>query len=80
VRVNIDSVVIATQSQISQSQLASFKSGKVLIFGSEGPGEIRPYEKTSVDGILIIKSDSLSNLNDITKKSLWGALKQMFPG
>jgi hypothetical protein len=79
VRINIDSVVIITRSQVSLSQLTSFNSGKVLVFGSAGLAEVKSYEKTELDGISVIKADNLSALTDSTKKSLWMALKQMFP-
>jgi hypothetical protein len=79
VRINIDAVLIVAQREISAESVATFNSGKVLVFGSRGLDQLRPYEISNVSGVSVIKADALNTLDDAAKKSLWMALKQMFP-
>jgi hypothetical protein len=78
VKLSMDSVLIVTQQNIDWDALAVLKPAKVLIFGSNMPGDIKPYESTKLNNITLIKADDLSMLDDNKKKSLWIALKQMF--
>lgn len=78
VKLNIDSVCIVFKPNVSIADLNLIKPGKVLIFGSSTTEEVKPYEKVLIDGIAVIKADDLSELDDVKKKTLWLALKQMF--
>jgi hypothetical protein len=78
VKINIDSVVVTTQEQVSLNSLMRLKAEKVLVFGGNGLTEIKLYENVNANGMQIIKADALHALTDVTKKSLWMALKQMF--
>jgi hypothetical protein len=76
--INMGSVTIQSQPKVSMEFLKAFNPGKVLIFGSAIDAEIHLYEKTVLNDITIIKADDLSQLDDVKKKNLWVALKQMF--
>jgi hypothetical protein len=78
VRTNIDSVTLVHQPEVSLDSLKTFNASKVLIFGSQMKIEIKPYEKAEFDSVAVVKADDLNLLDDLKKKSLWGALKQMF--
>jgi hypothetical protein len=78
VRINIDSVTIVYQPNVEWEALAVFNPARVLIFGSQLSGDIKPYENVMLNGIAVIKADDLGNFDDTKKKSLWVALKQMF--
>ena len=58
--------------------IASFNAEKVLAFGPAVESSIPLYEATRVDGIDIIATHPLSQLDDARKKSLWLALKKAF--
>ena len=78
VRVSMGSVRIVELKAVSAESLQAFAPEKVLVFGAPVEQAIKPYEKTSLDGMNIIWADDLSQLDDVKKKNLWGALKQMF--
>jgi hypothetical protein len=79
VRVSLDSICITTDSNVDLKKLFLAGTKKVLIFGSNTPQEITPYQVSTVVGMNIIKADDLDALDDSRKKSLWAALKYMFP-
>jgi hypothetical protein len=78
VRINIDSVVIVVQQSVTLEALSVLHPGKVLIFGVPTQPAFKPYENVNVNGIGVINADDLSSLDDLKKKNLWVALKQMF--
>jgi hypothetical protein len=78
VKVNIDSVIIVVQQNVSLEPLLVFNPGKVLNFGVPFQGDTRFYENVVINGINLINADELSKLDDAKKKNLWIALKQMF--
>jgi hypothetical protein len=78
VRTNVDSVTLLHQPEVSLDSLKAFNASKVLIFGSQLSTEIKPYEKAEFGAMAVVKADDLNLLDDLKKKSLWVALKQMF--
>ena len=78
VKLSLASVQIITKKEFTIQELSSFSPTKVLAFGARLQPTSNLYEKTVVDGIPVILADALSALDDIKKKNLWGALKQMF--
>jgi hypothetical protein len=77
VKIDTASVRIVTRKTFSLSDLSPDQANRVLIFGSE-TDQITPYQPTQAQTFTVIKADDLTQLDDARKKSLWGALKQMF--
>jgi DNA polymerase III psi subunit len=78
VKVNIDAVRILHSESITLHELNAADADKVLVFGSKVRESVNDFEHTIINGISLIKADELSRLDDLKKKSLWGALKHMF--
>lgn len=77
VKLNLASVQIITQDTLALTSLDSYNPSKILVFGSASHG-INPYEATQVQGFWLLKADDLQQLDEVKKKSLWNALKNMF--
>lgn len=77
VKLDIASVKVITKAQVSLSGLSPHLSSKILVFGSQLE-EVQPYQNIQAQGFSVIKADDLSGLDDVKKKSLWLALKNMF--
>jgi hypothetical protein len=78
VRVGMGSVTIQSMPTVKIESLKAFGPQKVLIFGASVEGEIKPYERTVLEGVSVIKADDFNQLDEVKKKNLWIALKQMF--
>lgn len=78
VKLSTSSVRILTAARVDPGMIASFNAEKVLAFGPAVESSIPLYEATRVDGIDIIATHPLSQLDDARKKSLWLALKKAF--
>jgi hypothetical protein len=78
VKIGMGSVIVQSMPAVTLDSLRAFNPQKVLIFGASVEGDIKPYERTLVNGISVIKADDLDQLDDLKKKNLWIALKQMF--
>jgi len=78
IKLNIESVTIVEMGRIEQASLAGLNSRKILVFGSVVVPEIPAYEVVEREGVLIVRADDFSQLDDSRKKNLWNALKQMF--
>jgi hypothetical protein len=78
VRVGMGSVIIQSMPTVKIESLKAWGPQKVLIFGASVEGGIKPYEKTVLQGVSVIKADDFDQLDDLKKKNLWLALKQMF--
>jgi DNA polymerase III psi subunit len=76
VKIDTASVRVLTQKIFSIADLPSSQAAKVLVFGSET--DIAPYQPVQAQAFTVVKADDLTQLDDARKKSLWGALKQMF--
>lgn len=78
VRLNLATVQIVERVELTLDDLKRLSPSKVLIFGAQFTPAIKPYEFNTPGGIPVIVADSLEQLDDLKKKNLWTALKQMF--
>ena len=78
IKLNLDSVRIVEQSQFNLSSWVE-KPEIVLCF-SPAPDALNKYEVIEVNGASLILSNPLSELtaDDVSKRKLWLALKQLF--
>ena len=76
VKIDVGSVRILTRQTLSMDELAFDQATKVLIFGSAV--DLAGYQPVQAQGFTVVKADDLTQLDDVRKKSLWGALRQMF--
>ncbi|MEO5980468.1 MAG: hypothetical protein ABIS36_10070 [Chryseolinea sp.] len=78
VKLNLAGVRLLSLKKFSSKEISVYGPAHVISFGSEYNGTDRSYEVVQEEGYSILKADSLDQLNDSNKKSLWNALKQMF--
>ena len=78
VKLSLASVQILTKKEFTIQVLVAFAPGKVLAFGATLPSAPKLYEHQVIDGTSLIVSESLDHLDDVKKKNLWLALRQMF--
>lgn len=78
VKLNLASVQIITRSEFEINDLKVFAPSKIIAFGSVLKGSPKPYELLSVHGTSVLVADALHQFDEVKKKSLWSALKQMF--
>jgi ABC-type cobalamin transport system ATPase subunit len=76
VRLTLAGVQIISSEHVSDTLIKTFRPDRVIIFGSTFEN-LRRYEHVTRDGVSIVLADSLNELDDLRKKNLWGALKQM---
>jgi hypothetical protein len=72
------SVQFFTAGNVAIGDLAAFNPARIISFGPAIAGVIGLYQFTELEGIPVICADALDKLDDPRKKSLWGALRQMF--
>ncbi|MBA4057287.1 MAG: hypothetical protein C0490_21415 [Marivirga sp.] len=78
VKLNLASVQIISQKEFELGNLVTYNPSHIIAFGSSLKGISNTYELLSIQEIPIILADELQKLDDAKKKSLWGALRQMF--
>jgi hypothetical protein len=78
VRLSMDTVQIVIRQDFTIEELAPLQSAKVLAFGTNLKTPAALYQHLSLNGISLIVADSLDQLDDVKKKNLWLALRQMF--
>jgi hypothetical protein len=78
VKLSLASVQIIIRKDFTLEELSAYSPERILAFGSSLKGSSALYENLSIAGISVIISESLSQLDDAKKKSLWIALKKMF--
>ncbi len=78
VKLSVAAVQIVTKKSFEMNDLEALNPAQVIAFGSGLKGNLALYELHSVRGIPVIVADDLQQLDDARKKSLWGALRQMF--
>jgi hypothetical protein len=78
VRLSIDTVQIVTRQDFTLEELAPLQSVKVLAFGANLKSPAALYQHHALNGTSLIVADSLDQLDDLKKKNLWLALRQMF--
>ncbi len=78
VKLSLDKVQIVYQKEASLASLAVYHPSKIISFGVELSASHEPYKYHTAENTSFIQCDALDLLNDVTKKSLWAALKQGF--
>jgi hypothetical protein len=78
VKRSLASVQIICRKEFEVSDVLTYNPSHIISFGSHVKSISRTYELLSIQEIPIILADDLPKLDDAKKKSLWGALKQMF--
>lgn len=78
VKLSMDKVHVIHRSNASLQELLHFKPSKLVSFGVSIAEGSELYKCLSIQNISFICSEPLASLNDVSKKSLWGALKQLF--
>ncbi|HEY9047616.1 MAG TPA: hypothetical protein VIN08_17035 [Ohtaekwangia sp.] len=78
VRLNMGSVQIIIRNDFTIEDLLPLAPSKVLALGAQLKSSAKMYEHLTLNGVSVIAADSISNLDDLKKKNLWIALKQMF--
>jgi hypothetical protein len=78
VRISMDGVAIMFREKVSMEMIEQLNPGKVLIFGVPVAPDVKPYEYARFSDHELIRADDLNQLDEVRKKNLWLALKQMF--
>ena len=78
IRKDIASVQIISMKEFDLEDLMAYSPRQIVAFGAVNKTPHPLYHLISMQGISLIQADSLPELDDSKKKSLWMALKQMF--
>lgn len=78
VKLSMDKVHIIHRSSTSLQELLHYQPSKLISFGVPLTEGSELYKCLHSQNISFICSEPLASLNDVSKKSLWGALKQLF--
>ena len=78
VKLSMDKVQVLHRSTISLDELIHFQPSKIISFGVTLQENTELYTVINQQGLSFINSEALMSLTDASKKSLWGALKQLF--
>jgi hypothetical protein len=78
VKLNLASVQILVRKDFSMDELIVYSPERILAFGATLRSSTSLYESLTIGGASVIISESLDNLDEAKKKSLWTALKKMF--
>lgn len=78
VKLSLDKVQVLHRSTISLDELIHFQPSKIISFGVTLQENTELYTVINQQGLSFINSEALMSLTDASKKSLWGALKQLF--
>jgi hypothetical protein len=78
VKLSLASVQIIVRTEFDKNDLSVFSPTRVLAFGASLTTPFKYYENINSENTSIIISESLDQLDDQKKKSLWIALKDMF--
>jgi hypothetical protein len=76
VKQSMNSVRIIHSPELDAGRL--HLNAKLISFGVSFVPEVQPYQFITVHGASFIRADSLSELDETKKKTLWLALRQMF--
>ena len=78
VKLSLDAVQVISLAEADVESLKIYDPSYVLSFGCKLKPETKPFTTETINGVCIVQSESLINLDDAKKKSLWIALKQAF--
>ncbi|MBK7652840.1 MAG: hypothetical protein IPJ20_21715 [Flammeovirgaceae bacterium] len=77
-KINLERVQILHRKEFTMAELSFLSPTRVLIFGTTLNPACAFYKNVDIDGISVIASESLDQLDELKKKSLWTALQAMF--
>ncbi len=77
VKLSLPAIQIQSLQEFTVDGLAAFSPTRIIAFGARS-GSLKSYEHVQQNGVSIVLADSLDQLDDVKKKNLWGALRQMF--
>jgi hypothetical protein len=78
VKLSLDKVQVVYHQDVSLASLAVYQASKIIAFGIVLSSAHEAYQYHITENTSFIQCDALNMLNDVTKKSLWLALKQAF--
>src|SRR5689334_6885794 len=78
VKLSLAAVQIISTPRFSITEASIYKPLMILSFGVPVTDAGAPYEAKSLKGTQVIVADTLGELDDVKKKNLWMALKQVF--
>jgi len=78
VKLNLASIQVIVRKDFAMEELSAYSPDRVLAFGAALKSSSILYENISLGDTSVIVSESLQDLDDAKKKSLWMALKKMF--
>ena len=78
VKISIEQVTILEANTISLNALLHYNPVRIIAFGTSITESEASYKNQQQGKTAFITSDALSALDDVKKKNLWAALKQMF--
>lgn len=78
VKQSLSSVQVLVRSEFSIEDLAPFSPERIIAFGASSKDVQRPYEHVRLNNTSLVTADPLNRLDDVKKKNLWAALRQMF--
>ncbi len=78
VKISTEQVSILQADKISLHELVQYNPIRIIAFGTSITESEGNYKNQKQGNTSFITSDALTALDDIKKKNLWGALKQMF--
>jgi hypothetical protein len=78
VKLNLASVQVIVRKDFAVEELSAYSPNRILAFGATLKSTSTLYDSLSVNGVSVILSESLDQLDDVKKKNLWTALKKMF--
>jgi DNA polymerase III psi subunit len=78
IRLPLSAVQVLSLNNCEIDSLKIYNPSHVLSFGTKLIHDTKPFSTEVIHGIQIVQSETLGNLDDLKKKSLWTALKQAF--
>ncbi len=78
VKLSMDKVQVLHRYSTSLQELIQYQPSKLISFGVALQENAELYTVKNHEGVYFINSEALSSLTDVSKKSLWIALKQLF--
>jgi len=78
VKLSLAGVQIMVMEKFTMSDVSIFSPRFIIAFGLSLEPASENYEVFGKDGIMMLQSENLDQLDDPRKKKLWKALKQMF--
>ncbi|MFN8334048.1 MAG: hypothetical protein U0U09_02920 [Cyclobacteriaceae bacterium] len=76
-RLSLAGSQIICAKKASLSDFKSYNPSLIISFGVPLQPETEHYQAKTEGNVTIIRSDSLGELDDVRKKNLWAALKQL---